>query len=315
MLKRLTGFPLPSGGAVRLELTTTLEEPSALIVATSSPVAPTDPHDPLLRVIHSGPLRYPSGMLTGPGFHYQVLDLDTASLPDGENVYYHAYDWPGPASRPLTVKVTPQCLRDAVVLLARDILKPRLTYHLDRGLASGAIKLPAGQDIPVLEQEVRIQGEQMPAIYLKESANPNPNYDTVGKLAGQWMDAQDGTAHRDTQHAYSTRLDMLLLCGTPGQRASLEKYLHGVLIQDLDYWQMSGFEAVTISRFDRHDLDPGGVNIYSAELTFECTIYLRIIEQLTYTMSSGDSTHVPGGSEGGDDNLPPRGVPCGGGRP
>ncbi len=289
MIAPFQAIPAPSGGAVKLILGH-VGDLAALILATNAPTPPDSVTRAGARVVHQGRVRLRENSNPhAPRFY--VMDLNTDALPDGEVVYYHAFEQlPDGTHRPaVTVSCTPRCLRQAVVLLMRDLVKPRLRYHLTRGIHEGALTdWFQGNPVQVFEQEVRAQGVPLPAIFIKETATPAPDAETIGKAGGEYLEL-DGTATREYRHAFNTRVDVLLLCGNAVDRAQLEQYVEGALLQDLDYYQHGGIENPQVSRFPRHDLDDGGAEYYTCEFTLQGTTYARVVETLTWGVTDNRS--------------------------
>jgi hypothetical protein len=278
----------PYGGAVRLIVTSSNSGGlSALILATDTATAPDPVARTGARVVHSGQFREWGGAnsFTATGAAYQAMDLSTDDLPDDTAVYYHVFEMLplGSYGPRLLVSATPGCVRQATVVLIRDMVRSRLAYHTKRGIRDGV--LPAMRVIPILEQEVLEEGFSLPAILLKESSSPNPGAETIGKGPEDWNDLFDGHAYREYTHATNARVDLLVLSNNPEERGLLEKFLHGVLTQDIDYFQAAGLEGVDIQRSIRHDVDPAGANYYNIELTVSGTANMRVREELTYAVT------------------------------
>lgn len=291
MITRLAGHASPFGGAARLLLTSSTPDAYALVLASADPTPPPPSPGDGRRVVHQGRLRHRAA---GDGHVFQVLDLDTDSLPDGEDVFYHVYTLvdPTPAA-PLTVKVTPRCLRTAIAQLIRDLVKPRLRYHLKRGQDSGAIR-EFDAPIAIYEQEVRNDGPNLPAIFIKESASPDPSAETIGKGgAAPYRDLHAGVSQREMRHAFRTRLDVLLLCANPDDRANLSRFLMPTFLADLEYYMHAGIENPQVSRTDRHDIDPeAGTDLYATEITLTGTTYVNVVEELSYTVPDGVTVQI-----------------------
>lgn len=295
MLTHASAYPTPHGGAVQLQLSGA-NLTHALILATATPDTP----DPITRdnsrLIHTGALRHPVKpwhiTLETPGInHWQVLDLDTKHLPDQVTVYYHTFEITDAGyGTPITVQATPRCLMTTVVPLLRDLLRPRIEYHIKRGLTDQTIHSTAGT-IELLEQETLEEGYNIPVILIKESCTPAPQHDTVGKgRMGEWVDSLTGEATREYQEHYNCRADILILTDSPDDRANLGKYLHGVLQQDLKYFQAAGIQDPEIQRFDRHDKDPQtGRNLWYSEITFSATLHVTTTEELLYKVTDNQS--------------------------
>ncbi len=282
MLQALTAIPAPSGGAVKIVLYFDHKDAYALILASETPHAP-DPHATAgVRTIHAGRLRNSQADGSGLGSHaYQQWDFNSASLQDGEPVFYHAFemDPAGNFGPPLTVSAVPDCARSAVVVIARDVLRQRLSYHLARAIRD---ELVVGvEEIPVVEQEVREEGLPLPAIFMRESVNPDPSAETVGHMVGVHRDAHTPDGVKEYRFAYQVRIGLLLLCDNPDDRTNLERYLAGALDADRDLFPQMGLEAPVMSRFTRHDVDEGaGVDTYGSEMDVSCTVYTRVLEDM-----------------------------------
>lgn len=289
MILALSAVPAPYGGAVRLTVSSSdPDSEHALVLATGTPAVP----DPVTRdqartvhygrlTMHAGGLRRSVGTTQRVSGMYTVMDLDTRELPDLTPVFYHAFTLlPGGGyGPPVSVSATPACVRQAAVLLARDLVRARLEYHLDRGVRDGA--LPGRTNvIPVLEQEVLEEGFNLPAVLLKESASPAPGSETVGKGGDTHLDVHDGSYRREYRHTVNARVDLLVLSQNAEERALLEKYLHGVLVMDVDYYDAAGLEGAEVMRSTRHDVDPSGANYYTVELTVSGVLTIAVTEHL-----------------------------------
>ena len=283
MLRALTAIPAPSGGAVKIVLHFDHASAHALVLGSLSAAPPAPTATAGVRTIHSGRLTTPNGDTSGTGAHaFQVYDFQSASLPDGETVFYHAFEeLPGGGyGAALSVSVVPDCARSAVVVIARDVLRERLTYYLARAVRD---ELVVGTvEIPVVEQEVREEGLPLPAIFMRESVNPDPSAETVGPLGGVHRDAHTPDGVKEYRFAYAVRIGLLLLCDNPDDRTNLERYLAGCLDADRDLFPSMGLEAPVMSRFTRHDVDEaGGVDTYGSEMDVSCTVYTRVLESLS----------------------------------
>lgn len=282
MLKALTAIPAPSGGAVKLVLYFDVEHAYALVLASQTAQAPAPESAGNARTVHAGRLKSPHEPGQGSPHAFQVWDFESSQLPDGEALFFHAYEITpdgnyGPA---LTVTVVPDCARSAVVVIARDRLRKRLEYHLARAIRD---ELVVGvTEIPVVEQEVREEGLPLPAIFMRESVNPDPSAETVGHLVGKYHDAHSPDGVKVYQFAYAARIGLLLLCDNPDDRTNLEQFLRGALDADRDLFPAMGLEAPNFSSFTRHDVDESaGVDTYGSEMDVSCTVYTQITEALS----------------------------------
>ncbi|MHA0048664.1 hypothetical protein [Deinococcus sp. PEB2-67] len=266
---RLFVLPLPYGGAMRLQLLAP-EHATVLILATTDGYVPTGRGDPNARVVHDDVLRWPTQpVLTwqpapaGQGW-YQVLDLDTAALIDGEAVTYTVF---APDLK-VSGSGTPQCLLRTAAVLIRDIIRPRIEYHLQRALA--ARQFGTVTDIPVLEREALEKGHAIPAILLKERAVPDLSSggETIGK-GGQEVTLPGGVVGREFIRGARCTLDAFVLTDNPQHRATVGKWLYEVLHQDLPYFEAAGLSGTTVSRTDVHSVQPG-MNVFGSEVTLEC---------------------------------------------
>ncbi|PIG96864.1 hypothetical protein [Deinococcus sp. UR1] len=277
----ITAIPAPSGGAVRLQLHTTLPDRYALVLATDHPTAPDPTFQDGARKVHGGRLRYrvPNPTFTKAPHVYTVFDLRADALPDGETVYYHVYEIHpnGTFGAPLTIATEPRCVRHVAVTIARDIVKQRVQYHLSRAVLEGVITNVF--EIPLLEQEVRAEGQPLPAVYMKERVMPNPSADTVGHQGGQYVDAHNPDGIKEYRFEYRASVDLLLLAYTPSERTDLEAFLRGSLDADRELFMAAGLEAPTISAFTRHDVDEGsGTDLYGSEISIEAGVTTRVTE-------------------------------------
>lgn len=277
----LSALPSPSGGAVRIQLHLTLPDLYALVLATSHPDAPDPTFQEDARKVFGGRLRYrvPGHTFKNAPYVYTVFDLQADALPDGETVYYHVYEMRpnGTFGPPLTIAVQPRCARQAVVTIARDIVKQRAQYHLQRAINEGVITNV--YEIPLLEQEVRAEGQPLPAVYMKERVMPNPSADTVGHQGGQHRDAHNPGGVKEYRFEYRASVDLLLLAYTPSERTDLEAFLRGALDADRELFLAAGLEAPSISAFTRHDVDAqSGTDLYGSEISIEAGVTTRITE-------------------------------------
>lgn len=290
MISALTAIPAPSGGAVRLLIHSNIERPKVLILATTAPEAP-EPYADIeprpqhapdiimpVRLVYSGELLNTASYHVKHGRHvYIVMDLDSDALPDGQDVHYHLFEEGsgGIYGPPLSISIVPSCARSAAALIARQLVMRRLRYHIGRALADGTLPY---DNIPILEQEVREEGEDIPAILVKETATPNPNAETVGHQ-GERIQHPDGSQTAVTRFAYNVRVDILGLTDNPSDRLTLEKFFKAVFVQDIDYYQHAGVEGPTFSFFPNHTIGMEGTDEYTVETTFEGTVYTRVFEE------------------------------------
>ncbi len=280
----ITALPAPSGGAVRIQLHTTQPDQYALILATAHPDAPDPTFQADARKVHGGRMRYRSAAGTNAlaPYLYTVFDLRADALPDGETVYYHAYEMhpDGTFGAPITVPAEPRCVRNAVVTIARDILRQRVAYHLKRAVQEGIA--PHVYEIPLLEQEVRQEGQPLPAVYMKERVMPNPSADTVGHQGGSYTDAHNPKGVKEYRFEYRATVDFLLLSLSPDERTDLEAFLRGALDADRELMLAAGLEAPTISAFTRHDVEEdSGSDLYGSEISIEAGITTRVSEAVS----------------------------------
>lgn len=266
---------------MRLHVLVDSPEQYVFIGASRQATAPTDVHDPSLRKVFHGRLRNETDndFYKAP-YAFQLLDIDSSALKDGEAVYYHVYEKNGNAyEHPLSIECTPVRMREAVAQIARDALKKRLRYHLDYAVESGVIT--GCYHVPILEQEVREEGEEIPAIYLKERVNPQPQMNTVGNQAGHYIDKDHAKGAREFHYSYSSTVDIFVLTDNPEQRTDLEQFLRGALDSDRELYLALGLEAPQFSAFTRHDVDEqAGTDIYASEISMNCTTTVRISEKV-----------------------------------
>lgn len=280
MLHRLVPIPAPYGGAVKLDLLAA-SPGRVLVLATDTPDVP-DPDDAAsgARLVHDGQLRarvQPAFETTPPGggLWYAVLDLDTDQLPDGRTVHYHVYE---DGTHALSAACTPLNLRAWFVVLARQVVKPRLRYHLRRAVAEGVVHVPGGGEVKIHEIEVSNENLQTPCVLMKERAVPALEADTVGKGARTVPD-QDGAPILERTYASRVTVDLLVIADNPETRGKLEAFVFGALQSDTDYFQAAGLEGATVQKFTGHDVQKT-THMYSAELNVEAIVRARVTERM-----------------------------------
>lgn len=282
----LSSLPAPSGGAVRLTVHCASPDTYALVLASADPEAPDPTYQAGARKVYGGKLRYrqpPGGSSFRRAPHaFLVMDLDSGELPDGETVFYHVFELyaDGSYGPPITISAQPACARSAAVTVARDVVKKRLRYHLARAVEAGIA--PNVYEIPILEQEMRAEGQPLPAVFVKERVSPNPAADTVGHQAGEYVDAHHPEGVREFRFEYRASVDLLVLSDSPDERTDLESFLRGALDADRELLMLAGLENPSISSFTRHDVDDAaGTDVYGSEISVECGITTRVTEAVT----------------------------------
>lgn len=254
----------------------------ALILASPDRTPPDPVYQAGARKVYGGKLPHRiAGQFAAAKWAYPLMDLDSDSLIDHETVWYHIYELhaDGTYGPPLSLPCTPSCTRQAAVTIARDAIKKRLRYHMRRANEEGIV---TGPTVPVLEQEVRVEGATLPAVYVKERVVPNPNGDTVGHQAGDFKDAHNPLGIRQFRFHYSATVSVLILTDNPDTRTDLEAFIRGALDADRELWAGLGLENPQLSAFTRHDVDESGAtNLYASEISLSCGITTRITETIT----------------------------------
>lgn len=285
MLERIIAEPAPYGGAVLLSLQAPADT-HVLVLATYTEPAPAALLTGIGRLVHDGPLddhtyewRAASSSDTP---WWRVADLSTRHLSDGATVYYHIYpktlDGYGD---PVTLSVTPACLCETRLTLAKAHVRARLEYHLVRALASGAVVVQGGEgEIRVEERETQVEHTELPIILIKERAVPAPGGETIGHARGDVVDTLSGTAYRERSRRLRATVEILVIADNPEHRNDVGRFVHEVLVQDEPYYTQAGLSDVAVQRFDRAEPADGFV-AYMTELSFECEGEIIVREALT----------------------------------
>lgn len=286
---RLFAFPFPSGAAVRLVVGLA---PGEVAHVRASPVP--DPAAPQARdVITPSTRLYPASSpfiaREAPEREYwQYIDLDP-SLAQGP-VHYYARPWGGTGDW-LHVEVDARrATRSAIVGVARDLVRPRLEWHLSRLAAEGAIPARWG-GIPVLEQSALAQDDPLPVILLKEALSPIGS--GIGLYRGEWKDLGNGTLYREYSWRYRARVDLLILSETPAERTELGNLIHGFILVDQPLLEDRGYRGLEVSRLTQMAFDPSGAPVFGEEITLDGEVELVVREEAVYAVREGNAFFVP----------------------
>lgn len=283
---RLYAFPFPSGAAVRLVVGLA---PGEAPWVRASPE--DDPNSPRARdVITPSTRLYPSSSPVIAREHpereyWQYIDLDP-SLGQGP-VYYFARPWGGTGDW-LTVRVdASRPVRRALVGVARDLVRPRLEWHLSRLAAEGTIPAHWGQ-IPILEQSALAKDDPLPVILLKELISPIGT--GIGMRRGEWKDLGNGRLYHEYSWRYRARVDMLILAENPAERTELANLVHGLILVDQPLLEDRGYRAIEVSRLTQMDFDPSGFPVFGEEITVDGEIEVVVREEALYAVPEEPET-------------------------
>lgn len=277
---RLFAFPSPSGAAVRLVFGLAPGQ-TPHVRATPSP-DPLDPggRDVVTPSTRTFPALPPFKALEAPALEYrQHLDLHP-SLAEGP-VYYHLRPW-GENAPWVSVQVdASRPLRTALVGVARDLLRPRLEWHLSRFVAEGRLR-PALGYVPILEQSALAKDDPLPAILLKEMLAPTGA--PIGTARGEWRDAGAGKVYREYAWRYRARVDLLVLSENPSERTELANLVHGAVLVDQPLLEDRGWRGLEVSRAMQMAFDPSGFPVFGEEITVDGEIEVVVREEARYAM-------------------------------
>uniref|UniRef100_UPI0025796036 hypothetical protein n=1 Tax=Oceanithermus sp. TaxID=2268145 RepID=UPI0025796036 len=224
--------------------------------------------------------------------YLQAFDLHP-ELEQGP-VYYHLFATPdrgGSYLAPITVAVdASQPTRAATSFATRDLVRPRLEYHLQRFVDSGRVQ-PAAGYVPVLEQESLAKDDPLPAVLIKEAIIPT-SYG-IGQHRGEWTDNGDGTAYREYAYRYRARLDMLVVSESPAERTELANALHDALLTDQPLLESVGYRGLTIQRMTHAAPAPEGFMVFGEEITLDGEIEVVAREELRYSVGDLETFITP----------------------
>lgn len=266
MITHVRAIPSAFGGLVQLNVQAT-SDPQMRIFRTTTP-APPAMMGPGHKVFE-GKAKETAFDVLAQTEVYTILDLDFLNLPDGEKVYYHIFDLSAPAMPAKTVSCTPGCAMSTSMKLLKDIVKPRIVYHLRRGLRQQLFTLSEDTtDIPVLAGSGFYQGIPLPALTLRETVTANPSGETIG-LNGPKLES-GGTL----RHSSRGRVDLMLYTLNPEEQATLAPFIHSMLLQDRNLFHQLGLIGMTINRFDREiPVENESQLLHTSEWNLECIIY------------------------------------------
>jgi len=289
--------PMPSGAATRVVLG--LEDgldPYVYVTRDPAPPDPANPGPARALVTPSSriyPAEDPLRVHPHPRLKFrQALDLDR-ELELGP-VYYHLFATPDRGASflgPVTVSVdaaTPS--RTAASFATRDLVRPRLDYHLARFVDEGRIQ-PAAGYVPVLEQESLAKDDPLPAVLIKEAIIPTTY--GIGQHRGEWVDNGDGTAYREFAYRYRARLDMLVVSENPAERTELANALHDALLTDQPLLETVGYRGLTIQRMTHAAPSPEGFMVYGEEITLDGEVEMVAREELRYAVAEMETFFTP----------------------
>jgi hypothetical protein len=285
---RLFAFPAPSGAAVRLVFG--LPKGQAPHVRATLGPDPLDPagRDVVLPETRTLPAEPPFVALEATTLEYrQVIDMDL-SLQVGP-VYYHLRAHGGnewvrvqvDASRPR---------RQALVSVARDLLRPRLEWHLARAVQEGRIR-PALGYVPILEQHALAKDDPLPAILLKEAITPIGI--PIGMARGEWRPAAPGQAYRENSYHYRAKVDLLILSETPSERTDLANLVHGAILIDQPLLEDRGWRGLEVARFTDMAFDPAGFPRFAEEVSVDGEVTFVVREEMSYSVSEPETFFAP----------------------
>lgn len=282
----LFAFPAPSGAAVRLIFG--VPKGSAPLVLASRGSTIPGPDDPdARRVVTPGSRLYPAAPL---GVFRPREELSWYSWvdahPDLETgpIRYTLYAVGGPPVPPASLEVDPTpLLAYATVGVARDLLRPRLEYHLARAVRAG--RFGRVNDIPILEVESLAQGEPIPVVLMKELLFSLPH--GIGLEAGEWKDQGSGKLYRERSHLYRARVDLLVLAQTPGQRTEIANALHEAVLLDQPLLEDLGLRGIGVQRATTFARDPNGNPVFGEEVTVDGEVRMSVREELHYALAPG----------------------------
>lgn len=288
---RLYAFPAPSGAAVRLVFGLPPgQAPHIRATPSSDPMDPAgrDVVTPATRCLPAGA---PFVALEAPALEYrQYVDIHP-SLQAGP-VYYHLRSW-GSVGSWISVKVdASRPLRQALVGAARDLLRPRLEWHLARAVEEGKVR-PALGYVPILEQSTLAKDDPLPCVLLKESIAPVGL--PIGGARGEWRDLGSGRAYREYGYRYRARVDLLVLSESPSERTDLAHLIHGAILVDQPLLEDLGWRGLEVSRMTQMAFDPSGFPVFGEEVTVDGEIEVVVREELAYGLPQepGVSLEVP----------------------
>lgn len=299
ILETIYAVPLTYGGAVQLVIPAP-EGTHVRVIASINPTAPTDPDSVTKtqygkiateRLIFQGELTYKEYSFTNANQTptWQVLDLESQYLNDATNMYYYiyAYDFDLNAyEAPVSVLAIPNCLSSSEMCLARDVIKARLRYHLDRAVSNG--ELPEFNDdgsyIPIEERAALADDHALPIILIKERVVPSGRPETIGHLNDCYVDKLTGITYQEESRLVRSVTEMLILTDQPEQRTILQTFIHKTLVQDLPYYHELGWQEPRVSSSDRPELQ-GNKMLMAAEVSMEAEGEIIIKRQLTVRLA------------------------------
>jgi hypothetical protein len=234
------------------------------------------------------PAEVPFVAIEAPELEYrQVIDMDP-SLQAGP-VYYHLRihgenDWVQvrvDASRPR---------RQALVGVARDLLRPRLEWHLARAVQEGRIR-PALGYVPILEKHALAKDDPLPTILVKESITPIGI--PIGMNRGEWQPASPGQAFRENSYHYRAKVDLLILSENPSERTELANLVHGAILVDQPLLEDRGWRGIEVARFTDMALDPAGFPVFAEEISVDGELTFVVREEMVYSVSEMQTFFTP----------------------
>lgn len=276
---RVIAFPFPSGAAVRLVVGLAPGElPHVRAASSPDPNAP-DARDVILPSTRLYPSANPFVRLEHPVEYWQLIDLHP-SLGQGP-VHYFARPWGSAEAWQHLQMDASRPLRQALVGVARDLVRPRLEWHLSRLLQAGEIPERWGQ-LPILEQSTLAKDDPLPALLLKEMLSPIGS--GIGLYRGEWKDQGDGKLYREYSWRYRARIDLLLLAENPAERTELANLIHGLILVDQPLLEDRGYRGLEVSRMTQMDFDPSGFPVFGEEITLDGEIELVVREEAVYSV-------------------------------
>lgn len=277
---RLFAFPAPSGAAVRLVFGLPPGQ-APHVRATPSP-DPLDPggRDVVTPSTRTFPAEPPFIAREAPALEYrQHLDLNPAL--EAGPLWYHLRPWESTGEWVSLQVDASRPLRTALVGVARDLLRPRLEWHLARAVAEGRLR-PALGHVPILEQNALAKDDPLPVILLKEMLAPVGV--PVGLHRGEWKDLGSGRAYREYAWRYRARVDLLILSENPAERTDLANLVHGAVLVDQPLLEDLGWRGLEVSRATEMAFDPAGFPVFGEEVTVDGEIEAVVREELRYAM-------------------------------
>ena len=213
--------------------------------------------------------------------YFQMLDLHE-SLRQHPTIHYHmrhGVTWITRAVNAQTPRTT------ALVGIARDLVRNRLSYHLGLAVAATTLRPRAGV-IPILEQETLNKDQPQPCILIRETLSP-AGLDAIGKHAGQSDD------QLERRYRYRCRVDLLALSEVPAERTVLANVIHGAILQDFMLYDDAGYRNIEIVRSMRGAVTPDDRLQFAEEITLDGMIEVVTLEPLQVRVRDMSASLVP----------------------